>query len=951
MKLTRTTAVTVLVAMLICGVRAAESQWQAVGSDRLGIAVLENGEPLFKLGLQINGPQFVNSKLTEMPSIKDATRRYSQTVTFHKGLFSKMKAEDVFPGKLALDYTVRKSGDRAITFDIRAQVDQLIRYRNPNSKDFPSIWLGPALEAAGDFFDGGKGRLEKADGTTEEFALPPGRGETPDVRRVTLTTARGETVTLAFDPPVTLHRDMGQIRGWLQSGPLAANAPYTQKVTLEMPRPFAFQPDNPWVKTDDWFRLKTDNNSSNPSVISMDDWQEKPAGQRGFLKIKGDRFEFADGTPQKFWAVLFVNHQAANADFDQWAPMLAKYGVNLVRMCFMGKPAGKQWNHYIRLQDPADGLKFDAEAIARFDYGFAKLKEHGIYSGFCPFWGWYPTEADKKRFINYDELIKVLRKNFPCEGSFYALTAIAPDVQDLQIQFHVNLLNHVNPHTGLRYADDPAVAYVELQNEEDIFLGTQNLEAALAKCPTYKKLFFERFAKWLTEKYRTPAALAAAWGNTLKKGESLERANLSPFPPSYAGKAPHQRALDQMNFLYSVQKDFYGRFAQAVRATGYKGCLVGSGWQASNWHGHLLNVLSDWEVGAIDRHNYNIADLRNPGRGLMSAGFQAVLDRPFALTEWSGGYRVGMSVDLPMVAIYGMGLQGWDMSMCFGWAKNGVTDHVNNLNGYANDFNALNQFPAMARLVRRGDVKEGDVVGNRRISLPALLEKGDVGFEESFSLLGGANNKSFNPAVPTESFAAGRVVLEFVDGPVAQPVIDRSAPYIDRQAKIVRSTTGQLLWHMTGSGFFTANTPGTKAVVGYTGGQPQVLGEVTIQTPNPVAQIYVTALGKNETVADARKLLVTTLARNVDQGTKFDELSFQPVVSPPSRKGPLLIEPVKATIELKGKKTAKVFALDHDGRKPANAQPLPVEQTEDGLRFTVDGTQTKAVHYVVECDQ
>jgi predicted TIM-barrel fold metal-dependent hydrolase len=43
-----------------------------------------------------------------------------------------------------------------------------------------------------------------------------------------------------------------------------------------------------------------------------------------------------------------------------------------------------------------------------------------------------------------------------------------------------------------------------------------------------------------------------------------------------------------------------------------------------------------------------------------------------------------------------------------------------------------------------------------------------------------------------------------------------------------------------------------------------------------------------------------------------------------------------------------VFALDHNGRKPANSKPLPVEKTKDGVRFTVDGNQTKAVYYVAE---
>jgi len=89
----------------------------------------------------------------------------------------------------------------------------------------------------------------------------------------------------------------------------------------------------------------------------------------------------------------------------------------------------------------------------------------------------------------------------------------------------------------------------------------------------------------------------------------------------------------------------------------------------------------------------------------------------------------------------------------------------------------------------------------------------------------------------------------------------------------------------------------------------------------------------------------------VDKGTVFDAYADKPAVQPEKKKGPTIIEPVKATFELKGRKAAKVFALDHEGRKPANAQPLPVEKTKDGLRFTVDGAQTKTVYYVVEFDR
>ena len=78
------------------------------------------------------------------------------------------------------------------------------------------------------------------------------------------------------------------------------------------------------------------------------------------------------------------------------------------------------------------------------------------------------------------------------------------------IEMVVNLLKHKNPYTGLTYAEEPALCFIELQNEDDIFFYTS--EKALNACPTYKKQFLERFAAWLKAKYGSQEKLEKAWG-------------------------------------------------------------------------------------------------------------------------------------------------------------------------------------------------------------------------------------------------------------------------------------------------------------------------------------------------------------------------------------------------------------------------------------------------------
>ena len=606
----------------------------------------------------------------------------------------------------------------------------------------------------------------------------------------------------------------------------------------------------------------------------------------------------------------------------------------------------------LKVQSEQDGLAFDERQLALLDHAFAEFKKHGVYTGWSVIYGWYPTQADRTRVRNWDELQTMLRKPFPGEGSFYHVHGLLPDIQDLIIAFHVKLLEHSNPQTGARYADDSALAFIELQNEENIFLNLFDLEKSFANAPSYRAEFYKRFATWLKGRYADRAALAKAWGNTLKPNEDLDQGTITPFPAWFAGKSPNQRVTDQMLFLYATQREFYQRFEAAVRKTGYGGTLVGSCWQASNWLGHLYNILSDRDIGHIDRHNYQTSDLTLPGGGLLSAGFQAVIDRPFAFSEWDGGSLVGEKLAQPLVGIYGLGLQGWDSSMQFAWNHPGTMPYKSSgCNDGCNDAGVLAQYPALARLVRRQDVAEGAIVASRRVSLKALAERGDVGFEESFSLLGGSNNKSFSSVVPSAALAAGRVVLEYIDGPVDQPVVDTSRAHLDPLAQVVRSTTGQLEWHHGGSGFFTVDTPGTKALIGHAAGATHRLGEVEIATTTPYVTLYVSAPGPKDSIANARSLLITALARTVDHGTVFEAMASRPLVVPEHAeriKGPVLVEPVVATITLPQVKSCRVWALDHGGRRQSPAIQIPVQTVGSGVRFTLDGAASKTIFYEIE---
>jgi hypothetical protein len=356
----------------------------------------------------------------------------------------------------------------------------------------------------------------------------------------------------------------------------------------------------------------------------------------------------------------------------------------------------------------------DPKGLDRLDYFVSKLKEHGVYFGWSHTYGFHVVPGDSKRLVAYDEIAKNLK------GNTYAFIHFAEDVQDLMIEMVVNLLKHKNPYTGRTYADEPALCFVELQNEDDIFFYTS--EKAFNACPTYKKQFMKRFAAWLTDRYGTQEKLKAGWGDALKPGETLKDASIVPqlnpwffgddHLPGQKGGA-RRRLLDTAAFLHAVQDRFYGRFVKAIRDAGYQGPLCGSPWQAPSMVPHYYNLYSDYKVGFIDRHNYFegkgpdmfASMLRQPGSGYFGSGLQQVVDRPFALSEWIHVYPNVYAAEGPaIVAAYGMGLQGWDASYEFqSQADRRVFGDIAGKFPWgvweADVPTSLGQFPALARMI------------------------------------------------------------------------------------------------------------------------------------------------------------------------------------------------------------------------------------------------------------
>ncbi len=697
-----------------------------------------------------------------------------------------------------------------------------------------------------------------------------------------------------------------------------------------------------------------------PGEIGMQDWLDRPAGRGGRIVRDGDRLVY-DGRPIKLWGInnCFANCAPPRELADRRARFYAKFGINSVRLHKFADGSG--WAGILR---PESAAAYDPDGLQRMDYYVAKLKDHGIYTKLSAHFGSLKLGPDDIADVPYMNEFGTAEDGrhltTPHSAFFYS-----PELQTVHIRQMTNLLRHRNPHTGLTYAADPAIAFIEIINEQSILFHTSM--NPLKASPTLRRQVAERFSRWLATRYGDHDGLVAAWGDRAIDSfadepfapdqERLDRANILPLgnpwywdPDQLDGSQSYrrQRLLDSLEFLTELQHQAYDRYVAAIRETGYAGEIIGSNWQAGRASSHYLNLYTDYRVGVIDRHNYfgggrgetfnHASMLAIPGSGSLSSGMQQVGDRPFMLSEWIHVYPNEWGVEGPaIIGAYGMGLQDWDVSYLFQNGDDGrISRRIGDQPWDATAPQVIGILPAVSRQVLRGDVAPAETTAVRHVDVASLLQ-GKLGFDDRVTQRDDV--KSFDSdAAPLQTLAVKKCQVVFGDTFRETESVDL-APFIE--GSTYRSDTGQLRWTAGESerdGRIVIDTPGTQAVVGFAADQTHSLTDLRITPRSPYAAIYVTAQHRERQIDDADRLLVVAIARARNTSMRFNEQENRVLERGDS---PVRLEPVRARIELTRGGEPTVELLDHDGFP--TGQTLPVR----GGAFEIDGTRDRTPYYLI----
>ncbi len=238
---------------------------------------------------------------------------------------------------------------------------------------------------------------------------------------------------------------------------------------------------------------------ASPGIADMSGLLDPPAGKHGFIQVSSNGHFQAGGRRIRFFGVnlSFAGGLPAPADAPKIAGRLAKFGMNVVRFHHLDTGA---WPNGIRDGAAPGTGALHPEALDRLGFLLARLKERGIYANMNLLVGRPFNAADGLPA----EIEKLEWKDRHLVGFF--------DTRQLELQkdYARRLLTWKNPHTGLTLAEDPAVAFVEINNEQGLVHGW--LGGNVDRLP---EIFLTELRRqwnaWLRARHGDPAKLRAAW--------------------------------------------------------------------------------------------------------------------------------------------------------------------------------------------------------------------------------------------------------------------------------------------------------------------------------------------------------------------------------------------------------------------------------------------------------
>lgn len=692
----------------------------------------------------------------------------------------------------------------------------------------------------------------------------------------------------------------------------------------------------------EWFAFTPGEDRFAPDCpIDLRGLNEKFAGELGQITAKTGQFVHSKtGTPMRFWAVNGPPDDLKGDDLRRCARMLAKYGVNLLRV------------HTAMFDKEGEP---DLAKVQRAHEIVAAMKAEGIYTHFSIYFPlWFSPRADLEWLPGYNG------QQHP-----FAALMFNPKFQAKHREWLKALLTTPGEKSKQTLLTDPAVFGIEIQNEDSFFFWT----FADKNIPDVQlRILEQQFHAWLLKKYGSLDKAFAAW-----KGQKVERDALDEGRVGFRGlwNIANERTArdhDTAAFLLDAQTRFYAQTRDYLRELGFTGLI-----HASNWHTASperfgpLEKMSYLAGDCIDRHGYFECNHKGDNaawsiraehtyRDRSALRFDAneagqpkqfvhpvmdpqYNDKPSMISETTFTRPNRYRSEAPLYfAAYGA-LQDSDCIVHF--ALDGARWQVKPrfwMQQWTLATPAmLGQFPAAALLYRQGLVAPGDVLAEVNLNTTDLtnLQGTPLPQDASFDELRLKNVPQGLEVKPGQRLDpllhyAGRAQVNFTSAPGSVQVSDLK-PYVNRQAQTVTSTTKQLKLDY-GHGLLTINTPRAQGASGALASAGKIeLGDLSITSDMDLAHVIAVALDE-QPLATSKRILLQVASE--EQTTGF---ATTPIAADGKRitnigRDPWQVKRISGTVTFGRDDAAqlKVTALDFNG--------YPADEVGNATKITLRPT-------------
>jgi hypothetical protein len=597
---------------------------------------------------------------------------------------------------------------------------------------------------------------------------------------------------------------------------------------------------------------------------------------------------------------------------------------------------------------PADGSDtrtLDPEQLDRLDSLVAELKKRGIY-----------TNINLNVARRYREGDGV--RDHELLGFAKGLTHFDERLIELQKEYARQLLTHRNPYTGAEYRNEPAVAIVEMVNENSIVeswfsgrllgQGTKKNPGTWTDIPpSYERELTARYQAWLRERLSDEEIRSLREEAGVDEGEDVPR-----LTPGGFADASHLRFHTEAAFYIDIEDRFLQQMRTFLRdELGVRSLLVGSS-DHNHWNSGYPLLGSTAKLDVVDGHVYwqhprylegrlpsgqsrfeipNTPMVADPLHStVVQLARSAVAGKPYTVSEVNHPFPHRYSSEgIPILAAYGA-LQDWDGIFWYTFAHRRPDEWQPLARGHFDlrpDPVKMAQLAAGALMFLRGDVAKAkglhrraydDEAVRESIRLPKELRPFFTpGFDHSLPLRTRTRVRGFEGG-------ASDPIPPFPPGPVV-------------------SDTGQLAWHAGhGSGLVTVETDRSQAVVGFAGIHPARPRHLDVSLENEFAAVTLGSLD-DQPLPGSGRMLLTAGARVANTGMRWNETGTGLVEWGGA---PTVVEPVRGRVVLRDLEAAaavEVMPLDSGGQ-PTGA-PRPARETTEG--WEIDLGPQPAVSYVV----